>query len=329
MSYFFLIIVLFFLFFIFNIIAYKLKLLDFPNEIKIHLNPTPLIGGLCIYLSLAIIYFFSLKSDLLFLLLFSSIPLLIIGIIDDLYSVDYKIRILFQLMTIMLFIYLGLTNLNLGNFFIFNLSKFYFLNILFIIIFFIVIINSFNFMDGQDGLISLISLISLIFFSIILYLNNIQLEQIIFYLFISLLIFLLFNLNIFSSLYFFLGDAGSTLIAFLLSATFLYYLNHNEEKIKMIQILWIFAVPVFDFFRVTLNRVTNRQLFFKGDKSHIHHLLIAAFGKNNSLLVIILLCFFLNIIGFISIIYFGELFSQMLFFFILLFYILFFKILKI
>lgn len=183
-------------------------------------------------------------------------------------------------------------------------------------------------MDGQDGLISLISLISLIFFSLILYLNNIQLEQIIFYLFISLLIFLFFNLNIFPPLYFFLGDAGSTLIAFLLSATFLYYLNDNEDRIKMIQILWIFGVPVFDFFRVTLNRMINRQLFFKGDRSHIHHLLIGVFGKNNSLLVIILLCTLINLIGLISFIYFGELFSQMLFVFILLFYILFFKVFK-
>lgn len=127
MTYLLFIIILLFLFFTFSILAQQLNLLDFPNEIKIHLNPIPLIGGLCIYLSLIIIYFFSLKSDLLFLLLFSSIPLLIIGVIDDFYSVDYKIRILFQFITVILFMYLGLSNLNLGNFFIFNLSKFYFL----------------------------------------------------------------------------------------------------------------------------------------------------------------------------------------------------------
>ena len=48
-------------------IAYTLNILDLPNKRKIHTNPTPLIGGLCIFTTLVVLLIFQTFENIFFL----------------------------------------------------------------------------------------------------------------------------------------------------------------------------------------------------------------------------------------------------------------------
>ena len=70
-------------------------LMDYPGGRKTHSNPTPLIGGLGIYLGLLSVSILSpvLMADYQNLLVLSGLVLLI-GVIDDLYQIRASLRLL-------------------------------------------------------------------------------------------------------------------------------------------------------------------------------------------------------------------------------------------
>ena len=80
-----------------KILALKLKLNDYPDERKIHNVPTPLIGGICLVITLIPInYFFYLLGEIkltnfLIIVLFYT-SFFLIGLWDDIQTLSPKLK---------------------------------------------------------------------------------------------------------------------------------------------------------------------------------------------------------------------------------------------
>ena len=97
--------------------------------------------------------------------------MLVVGLYDDIYKLDFKLKFIFQIIVAKIIIDNGLIIDNLhGIFGVFELSRI--LGQLFTIFIIVAIINSINFIDGIDGL--AISVITLFLLSFELFSSNLS-----------------------------------------------------------------------------------------------------------------------------------------------------------
>lgn len=266
-----------------NKIAYKFKLLDYPSTRKRHSNPVPLIGGIYFYFSICFaLFLFEFSEFLNSIIVYSSI-LLFMGILDDLYDLKVHLRFLIIIFGTYLLIDQGLNITYLGSYFDnyhIYLGSFSFI---FTIICVVGLVNSFNFLDGSDGMLLSQSISSFLLLLIFYNLSNvgvIDLTFIFVFIFIFTILFL-FNLGIFKKNKFFLGDSGSMTIGFIISFTLIYYSQIEIFFIHPSLVIWIVALPLFDFFGLVSRRLADNKSPFKADRRHIHHILLRVFKNNN------------------------------------------------
>ena len=252
---------------------------DKPDNFrKIHSIPTPLIGGLILYvnISLNVIFFFNelnfgLRLIIILLLLYSFFFL--VGFIDDKFSISPG-RKTFTILLI-LFLIIPLHENIVVNDLIFkdleliiSLSQ---ANIFFTIFSIYFFFNLINFSDGANGITITLCIYWLIIFAVFGSLNLFF----IYYLIIILILILVFNLN--NKI--FLGNSGSSLLSIVFASLFI--INYNIEKsIKCDEILLMMFVPAIDSLRVTIERIVKGNSPFKPDNRHLHHLLLKNFNKD-------------------------------------------------
>ena len=85
-------------------LAFKIGAVDKPNERKVHKQVMPRLGGLAIFLSFLLAVFCSLPitRDLLGILL-GGCWIVIVGILDDKYSLPAKVKLLGQILAAVIF----------------------------------------------------------------------------------------------------------------------------------------------------------------------------------------------------------------------------------
>jgi UDP-GlcNAc:undecaprenyl-phosphate GlcNAc-1-phosphate transferase len=137
-------------------------------------------------------------------------------------------------------------------------------------------INAMNMIDGQDGLAGGIALCQTALLLILnILLGNIINIMLLAILCVLLITFLLFNMPLpwRNKANVFLGDAGSTFIAFVI-AWFATDLAQTPSAVaKPITILWILAMPLFDLISVCAYRIFNGVSPFTAGRDHLHHIL--------------------------------------------------------
>jgi len=275
-------------------IARYYKIIDNPSgEVgrKIHKKPTPLLGGLAIFLSYFLLLFiFSdrfLSGDLnVFHLLgfFSGALVLIIGgFLDDKYNLRPAKQIIFPLLAIVAVVFGGIEIVRLSNPFggTIDLNTYFFLSPLLISFWLLGMMYTTKLLDGVDGLVSGIGAIgSFIIFLFTLTPNYYQPDIA----FASLLFagavfgFLIFNWH---PAKIFLGEGGSLLIGYVLGVLAII----SGAKIAMA--LLIMGIPILDVFWTILRRLLKRKNPFKfSDKQHLHHRLLEL-GLNQRQTVVI------------------------------------------
>ncbi len=274
-----------FFFIIYSILIYiyrdkistKLKLMDFPDNIrKSHSTPVSSIGGLIIfpYITCSLIYlsFLSLiKLKILFIWISLYLSFFITGIIDDKIQLQAKSKTFILLF--ILFIILPLDQSLLVNILAFkDIKHVIVLNQgeLFFTIFCIYLFyNSLNFSDGLNG----ISLTLCLYFIIVIFLAQNELNIFQYAILISIIIILVPNL--FGKI--FIGNSG---ISFLACAIFLLFIDaYNKNLFFFDEIMLIVFLPTVDAGRITLERIINGKSPFQSDKNHFHHLLMKMFKK--------------------------------------------------
>ena len=315
-----------FFFIIYSILIYryrdkistKLKLMDFPDNIrKSHSTPVSSVGGLIIfpYITCSLIYlsFLSfIKLKILFIWVFLYISFFITGIIDDKIHLQAKTKTFILLF--ILFIVLPLDRSLLVNILEFkDIKHVIVLNqgALFFTIFCIYLFyNSLNFSDGLNG----ISLTLCLYFIIVIFLAQNELNIFQYAILTSIIITLIPNLlgKIF------IGNSG---ISFLACTLFLLFIDsYNKNLFLFDEIMLIVFLPTVDAGRITVERIFNGESPFKSDKNHFHHLLMKIFKKEYVFVPYLIFAILpylatkINITTYISLAIFSALYFLTLFF---------------
>lgn len=215
----------------------------------------------------------------------------LIGFYDDLYEVDYKLKLLFQIITAKIIIDQGFIINNLhGVLGIFELSSIYAQVLTIFII--VAIINSINFIDGIDGLalaVLSIFIISFEFFAI----NFYAFESLSLVLISASIPMWYFNYRQRNKI--FLGDSGSLMIGSIISIYVISILSNNyliQDKYDVNKIVYVISIllyPIVDIIRVFFIRVSKGISPFIADKNHIHHLLLNKFIHHYKVVIFITL----------------------------------------
>lgn len=286
----------------------KFGLVDRPGHRKIHAVPMPTSGGLAIWLGivapLTVAQFVlwaiargSLsgvplpdflathaagllqQSGKLWIVLAGGTVLLLLGLADDLYGLDWRLRLGVQTVVAIVLVSLGWR----ASLFLDWLGEPWH-NIItgaISVLWIVGLVNSFNMLDNMDGLSAGVAAIAAAMFAAMMLLthrpdnNQPQLFVAAFLLVIvgSLLGFLWHN---HPPARLFMGDTGSYLIGYLLAIATLTakFAGGDMPKHAILGPLCVLAVPLYDTFSVIYIRLREGRSPFVGDKSHFSHRLV-------------------------------------------------------
>ena len=267
-------------------IAQKFGALDEPNERKIHARPTPLWGGLAIYLayiiSLFLISFFQaryLKS-----IIFGSLPVLLLGIIDDVKPVPATLKLI-----LLLGLTLWLTTYGV----IIRLCGIHVINVIVTMLWMVGITSAFNSIDNMDGLASGIAgIIALMFFIVAITSSQWGFGLLSCALFGATLGFLPFN---FHTAKIFLGNGGSMFLGFSLGAIAVMGNWSRNQFIAFTIPLLIMAIPIFDILYVVILRYKQgltpslKDIINYCGKDHLSHRLLGMGFKQRGVVILLYL----------------------------------------
>tara|TARA_B100000579_G_scaffold428682_1_gene439259 strand:+ start:1644 stop:2585 length:942 start_codon:yes stop_codon:yes gene_type:complete len=261
------------------------KVVDEINHRSSHTTTATRTGGLSIAATIISLtfYFYLFGSDIYnFSLLIPLLILLSIGLYDDVYNVDFKLKFIFQIIAAKLIVDSGLIVDNFhGLFGLFEINRLIAHMITIVII--VAIINSINFIDGIDGLaITIVALFIMLFEAFsstntpYIYLSTITVLAIV----------PLYYYNYRKKNKVFLGDSGSLFLGGLVSIYVLHILSNDyiiQDKFDINKIIFVFSIlpyPIIDFTRIFFKRIINRRSPFLADKNHIHHKLLNYFSSH-------------------------------------------------
>jgi len=257
-------------------IAAKVGLLDTPNYRKHHQGAVPLIGGVAIFIGVAItsLIFMTLSYQQK-VLLGSSLIIVLLGVFDDLRDISVRFRLFVQAScTIFMCLSLNVTLSYLGNMFGFSDLNIGVIGYLVAVIAVIGGINAYNMMDGIDGLAGSMALISLIAL-IILFASKGAIEYMHWAMVFAVAIipYLFANLKLgWFKQKIFMGDAGSMLLGFVIVWLLILGTQQQTKYFRTVTALWIIAIPLMDMAAIMIRRVRKGNSPFKPDRNHLHHI---------------------------------------------------------
>lgn len=285
----------------------KKKIFDKINLRSSHNSIASRSGGLSVFIVLMIIsiYFYLNGIEIFnFSILVPLSLIFLIGVYDDLYTVDFKLKFIFQIIAAKIIIDSGLVIDNLhGVFGVFEINRVLAQIVTIFII--ISIINAINFVDGIDGLLISISLMFIISYELFASVNTD------FY-FLSLIItsslIPLFYFNFRKNKKIFLGDAGSYLLGGIIAIYVLnilsvgYRIKPEYDLNKIIFVISILIYPIIDIIRIFSLRLLNNKSPFIADKNHIHHNLLR-YNNSHFKTSFLICCFTIFVVIFIQLLF--------------------------
>ena len=294
-------------------LAPRFGALDQPGGRKIHAQPVPKLGGLALFIGVAVAALagcalhtgvardlFSPKS----LAVFAGMTvMLLLGVYDDLRRASWMVKFAFQIVAACIVIHEGLVVTKLTNPIGSTLTLPPFIAILFTIVWIVGITNAINLSDGLDGLASGITLIvSGVTFANTLHLMKTRPEQYDFFIFPVItsicllgaaLAFLRFN---FFPARIFLGDTGSLFLGFLIACTAIRSSQMSTTAVGLMVPAIALGLPILDTLIAFLRRTARRRNPFQADKEHIHHkMLERGLSHPDTVLVLYGFCLLLGV----------------------------------
>lgn len=280
-------------------------LVDLPDRSrKFHMRPTPLTGGMGIFVSILLSgkLYIDLNSlngyvpDFTYQLMTVSIPLIFLFLIDDIKGLKPFERLVAQALSCFYIIFTtGVYLESLGNLFGMGDVNLGVLSIPLTVFCVVGVMNAFNMIDGINGLCcgcAMLALLLIGFYSGLIY------DSMLVLIIGSMIGFLLFNLRIFGKKRgVFLGDHGSNLIGFWVAWSAIYVSQNEVYAVEPITMVWFVAVPLLDCIGLIFSRIYRGISWAKPGRDHIHHKLMNRFTQEGSLLIILLVSFVAGLIG--------------------------------
>jgi UDP-N-acetylmuramyl pentapeptide phosphotransferase/UDP-N-acetylglucosamine-1-phosphate transferase len=198
----------------------------------------------------------------------------IIGVYDDFYNANFKLKFFIQIIVAKMIIDQGLV---IDNFYgVLGFDEIPRIAAqLFTIFVFLVIVNSINFIDGIDGL-ALTEVFKIILLFEFFHSGNSNLFALGSLTLASLIPLYFYNFK--SNNKVFLGDAGSLFLGTVVAIYTFYFLGPdytlNLPFNKPLLSILILLYPLTDLLRVFIIRIKNKTSPFRPDNNHLHHLLL-------------------------------------------------------
>ena len=248
----------------------------------IHKGAIPRGGGIAV----ALAFFLSLGlaipaaepfgTQAVFLRLFlPSLPIIILGVLDDRFNLNAKLKLAVQLLVAVLIWYM-----NRRDFTFFSIACSSYVSLPFIVVWVILVVNAFNLIDGMDGLASGLAFISSGCMALWFLLAGRNQPEALAMLILAAacLGFLRFN---FHPAKIFLGDTGSTFIGVIFAVTGISAVDRAVTFASLAMPMLAVGVPLFDvglaIWRRSIRMRTEPEVcssVMDADKDHLHHRLL-------------------------------------------------------
>lgn len=271
--------------------AVRWNLIDHPGHRKVHDHPTPLVGGLAMFLTLLALQAFvghiPFQNWSLF---FALLLVTVIGVADDAHELSHRSKFVAQALGAAVIVAgtsVWVTHMgDLAGLGVIELGKW---SMLVTIIAFVGVMNAINMIDGLDGLSGSVALAPVLLMAYLA--GTGKAPGLLFELLLlagAILGFLSLNLRLRGrpKALVFMGDTGSMVIGMLLAWYSVKFAGAPGATIQPITAVWLLAVPLLDMGSVMLLRLHQRKSPFHGDQQHMHHVLLKAGYTVNQVVVI-------------------------------------------
>jgi len=274
-------------------LSHQWGLVDNPSDRKIHVHPTPRLGGVAVFLGfLGSVLLNSILPDWMIATLVAGSLLLIVGVVDDVWELPASSKLVAQLVAAGIVIATGkvLTLFPSGP--VGDVA-----NVLLTLLWIVGITNAFNFFDGMDGLATGLAILIAGFMGVVAFETN---QPGLGWVAIAIIGagagFLPYNFRGRKPAVVFLGDGGATFLGFTLACLAVKgnWADHSPI-VSFSNPLLIFGVLIYDMIHITVERVATGKvhsikewLDYVG-KDHLHHRLERALGSRQASVAMIFL----------------------------------------
>jgi UDP-GlcNAc:undecaprenyl-phosphate/decaprenyl-phosphate GlcNAc-1-phosphate transferase len=274
-------------------ISHHWNLVDIPTERKIHVQPTPRLGGVAVYAGfVGSVLMNSILPDWMTAIVLAGSLLLLVGVIDDIHELPASVKLVAQLVAAGIVIASGkaLTLFPAGG--VGEAA-----NVLLTLLWIVGITNAFNFFDGMDGLATGLAILMAGFMGMVAFETN---QPGVGWLAIAVIGacagFFPYNFRGAQPAKIFLGDGGSTFLGFTLACLAVKGNWANYSPIvSFSNPLLIFGVLIYDMIHITVERVVTGKVHSVKEwldyvgKDHLHHRLERALGSRQASVAMIFL----------------------------------------
>ncbi len=257
-------------------LAGKLQIYDGNNHLKVHVERVSPLGGIGIFAAcwVAVLVLWSEQLPKVYLSLLSgSLLLFLIGVKDDLVGIPALRRLLYQ---VVIAVALGWFGVRIGEWPVGGMAIPMWAGMALTVLLTVALINAYNFIDGVNGLAGGLSATSAMAFGWMFHQAGMEAEALAASgLAGSILGFLVFN---FGRAKIFMGDNGSTFIGLMFSFFAIRLsssgqLDASGRPSDFLLPVYPLLLPAGDMAKVVLWRIRRGFSPFRGDRTHIHHLM--------------------------------------------------------
>ena len=267
-------------------------LVDHPGGHKGHVKPTPLGGGVAIWLSIILVLGMGAitlkwggaylpspvalhlsgalgRFDRLAEIMGLASVIMVMGLIDDLKDLNWRLRLGIQVSCAVILAFSGIRLTLYGPF------THPLLGGALTVLWIVALTNSFNMLDNMDGLAASVGLIAaLLFCGAQVAIGRLFTPAVLLVIVGALAGFLVHNRF---PARLFMGDAGSNFLGFLLGALTVAgtFTSEGYSPYSVLAPLLVMAVPLYDMTSVIVIRIREGRSPFQGDRRHFSHRLVA------------------------------------------------------
>lgn len=270
--------------------AGALDLVDHPRGRKDHVAPVPVVGGIAMLLgvSAGVATTGAMTIETIGLLT-SGAVMVIVGALDDRFDLNWRWRILGQIVAAaFLAVFAGVSLDNLGQFDADTRLSLGWAAIPVTVFAIVGLINAVNMADGVDGLAGMLVLISLLLMAIIYPGGTPDLHIVLAIAAVAVAAFLIFNLRLpgRARALTFMGNSGSAFLGLLLAWAAIRVTHQSEPTVTPALAPWLVALPIMDCLTLIARRLGEGRSPFAADRCHFHHLLLDRSWPVSSVVVV-------------------------------------------
>jgi UDP-GlcNAc:undecaprenyl-phosphate/decaprenyl-phosphate GlcNAc-1-phosphate transferase len=254
-------------------LAARFQIMDQPGERKVHQHPIPRIGGIAFAIgAFASILWWSPKNSITLSILLGGLILLGFGVWDDRVNLGYRTKLLGQMMAALTVIVLGGIRFESIPFLL-DAELPLWIGIPVTALFLVGVSNAVNLTDGLDGLAGGLSFLTLCGMAYLAHLSNDSTVLLLTVPFLGgVLGFLRYNTY---PARIFMGDSGSQLLGYIMGVLAILLTDSTRGPFSPALALLLLGLPFLDTLGVFGQRLAEGRSPFVGDRTHIHHKLLA------------------------------------------------------